>query len=188
MGTRHVLTFLIAAAVACGGVSERRTAGSGGTGGEDSGGKGGGTSGSDGTSSAGASTSGHGGSAQIDGGRAGGPPAECRSPSEPGCATCCVRHDDAADYCTVLSSSNRSSYDTVRSLSGLECSADCPRCADCDNPFEFDPTNGFCRAECDCTTIAPGGDPCIDESSCGCYCQYLTIFLRIPCPILDPCP
>lgn len=113
----------------------------------------------------------------------------CRSPSEPGCATCCVEQPSS---CSELSwapggvvTDVQPWYNQFAGRAG-PCPSTCAPCASCLLRTEQELRALACRSDCDCASIEPGNDACHSPTSCGCYCSQLT-GLKASCPTVLTC-
>jgi hypothetical protein len=113
----------------------------------------------------------------------------CRSPSEPGCATCC---EETSSGCSErawapggVTTEIEPWYNQVSGLDG-PCPTTCAPCASCLLRNEQDLRARGCRADCNCASIAPTVDPCFGPSSCECYCFQVT-GLKARCPAVLTC-
>jgi hypothetical protein len=102
----------------------------------------------------------------------------CRSPSEAGCATCCVQADMG---CTELSWDSTGAGSTQPWYNSTQGATSCPpSCSPCASCLSRD-QDLLCSLlgsphNCDCSTVTIGSNPCA-TNGCACYCfnyQYLT--------------
>lgn len=106
----------------------------------------------------------------------------CRSPEEPGCATCCIPQGS----CMVRSwnaggvTGVKPWYDVSESRSS--CPAGCAQCASCVLRTEEELCQLLATPRaCDCAKIQIGIDPCFAASSCECYCsRYASLTSACP--------
>jgi hypothetical protein len=113
----------------------------------------------------------------------------CRSPSESGCATCCV---DGPSGCREQSWAPAGAttevepwYNAASTIDG-PCPATCAPCASCLLRAEQELRALGCRSDCNCALIDPGIVPCFGPESCECYCFRLT-GLKASCPAVPAC-
>jgi hypothetical protein len=112
----------------------------------------------------------------------------CRSPEEPGCSVCC-HVGGGGGGCWRRSWSPGSVNVTgvtpwynADELVGQTCPSNCPTCATCLARDEEELCQLLAMPQgCDCTNVEIGIDPCINPTSCACYCQRLEAEIQA-CP------
>lgn len=96
----------------------------------------------------------------------------CRSPSDPGCAMCCVQHSSNCEIRmdTIAASDGTTSYSTIQSKPS--CPSGCAPCATCSvyDEKRLCQTLAIPDASCDCAKITIINDACAESKSCACYC------------------